>query len=162
MYIFWAGTWAIFKSTNIDFKICFKYQLLISPTKELKYLFIWYKLSSIPKESSVWDLNLCDMSKLLIVVSLAFAILALESNGATFAPFGIHLKGHHFDFQTHKGRFINPRMIIRGLKLIKNHPVTKYEKEMQKFFQPKVENLQQSEAKKMIDYMTIRKIWKTT
>ena len=105
------------------------------------------------------------MSKLLIVLSLAFAILALESHGATFAPFGIHLKRHHFDFQTHNRRFIHPRMrIIRGLKLIKNQPTTKYEKELQKSFKPKVENLQISqqsdEAKKLLDYLTIRKIWK--
>ena len=103
------------------------------------------------------------MSKVLIVLSLAFAILALESHGATFAPFGIHLKRHHFDFQTHNRRFIHPRMrIIRGLKLIKNHPATKYEKELQKLLKPKVENLQISqqsdETKKLLDYLTIRKI----
>ena len=96
------------------------------------------------------------MSKVLIFLSLALLILALESNGAKFAPFGIHL--------THKRRFVHPSMRIQILKkLTKNHPKVTYEEELQKLLtnQPKVEKLQDislSEAKKMIDYMTIRKI----
>ena len=100
------------------------------------------------------------MSKLLIFLSLTLLIFALESNAANFTPFGIHQKRDHFVDR----KFVHPRMRVKMLKkLTKNHQKMKYEEELQKLMtdQPKIKSLQAfwlSEAQKMIDYMTIRKI----
>ena len=84
---------------------------------------------------------------------MTLAILAFDSNEAKFASFGI--KRHQTKFQRNERRFVHP-LRLKGLKSIKK---TEEEKELDKISQPQIILLiSPEEAKKMHEYMTLRKI----